>query len=167
MEYLAHISEDHRQQTILQHLKGAAELCGCFAASFGAEEPGKSIGLAHGIGKCSDAFRRRLHGEGRVDYATAGACECFRQGQSAAAFCVSGHQDGLPDGNGRGDRSDLSTFWGRIHQAGEGKPERYISGGPFTFCVDGAGHWRFHESHLETKDWLRCKNHKSNFAEEL
>ena len=39
--------------------------------------------------------------------------------------------------------------------------------GPFAFCVDGAGHWQFHESQLETKDWFRCKNHKLRFAEDL
>ena len=40
MVYLSHISEDHRQQTVLQHLEGTAELCSRFAASFGAGELG-------------------------------------------------------------------------------------------------------------------------------
>ena len=125
MAYLAHISEDHRQQTVLQHLEGVAEPCSRFAMPFGAEELGKLIGLAHDIGKYSDAFQRRLQGGSRVDHATAGAYECFRRGQPAAAFCVAGHHGGLPDGGGRGDSSDLPTLQGRMRRAAEGKLEPY------------------------------------------
>lgn len=125
MTYLAHISEDRRQQTVLQHLEGTAQLCGRFAAAFGAEELGRLAGLAHDIGKYSDAFQRRLQGGGRVDHATAGAYECFRRKQSAAAFCVAGHHGGLPDGGGRGDGPDSPTFLGRMQRAAEGKLEPY------------------------------------------
>ena len=125
MAYFAHISEDNRQQTVLQHLEGVAEFCSRFAMPFGAEEQGKLIGLAHDIGKYSDAFQRRLQGGSRVDHATAGAYECFRRGQPAAAFCVAGHHGGLPDGGGRGDTSDLPTFHGRMRRAVEGKLEPY------------------------------------------
>lgn len=125
MAYLAHIAEDHRQQTVLQHLEGTAELCGRFAAPFGAEELGRLTGLAHDIGKYSDAFQRRLQGGSRVDHATAGAYECFRRGQPVAAFCVAGHHGGLPDGGSRGDSADLPTFQGRMRRAAEGKLEPY------------------------------------------
>lgn len=102
MAYFAYISEDNRQQTVLQHLEGATELCSRFVMPFGAEEQGMLIGLAHDIGKYSDAFQRRLQGDSRVDHATAGVYECFRRGQPAAAFCVAGYHGGLPDGGGRG-----------------------------------------------------------------
>ena len=125
MAYLAHISEDHRKQTILQHLEGTAGLCSRFAQSFGAEELGTLVGMTHDIGKYSDAFQRRLQGGSRVDHATAGAYECFRLNQPAAAFCVAGHHGGLPDGGGRGDNSDLPTLWGRMRRASEGKLEPY------------------------------------------
>ncbi|MDE7244478.1 MAG: CRISPR-associated helicase Cas3' [Oscillospiraceae bacterium] len=125
MVYLAHISEDHRRQTVLQHLEGTAGLCARFAAPFGAGELGKLVGLAHDIGKYSEAFQRRLQGEERVDHATAGAYECYRRRQTAAAFCVAGHHGGLPDGGSRGDSSDLPTFLGRMRKAMEGKLEPY------------------------------------------
>lgn len=125
MEYLAHISEDLRQQTVLEHLQGTAALSSRFAKSFGAEELGNLVGLAHDIGKYSDAFQRRLQGGSRVDHATAGAYECCQKGQLAAAFCVAGHHGGLPDGGGRGDACDLPTLNGRMRRAIEGKLEPY------------------------------------------
>ncbi len=39
-KYLAHQSEDKREQTVQEHLCGTAELCAGFAAAFGAEEQG-------------------------------------------------------------------------------------------------------------------------------
>ena len=50
-EYLAHISEDGRQQTVKSHLDGTATLCGGFAAAFGAEKLAWMVGLSHDIGK--------------------------------------------------------------------------------------------------------------------
>ena len=125
MAYLAHISENHRLQTVLEHLEGTSDLCSHFAMSFGAEDQGKLAGLAHDIGKYSDAFQRRLQGGSRVDHATAGAFECLRMGQTAAAFCVAGHHGGLPDGGDRGDTADQPTFRGRMRRAAEGKLESY------------------------------------------
>ena len=89
MTYLAHVSEDQREQTVLAHLEGTAGLAHHFAAAFGAEEQGRLAGLAHDIGKYSDAFQKRLlRGGPKVDHATAGAFECCKRGQACAAFCV-------------------------------------------------------------------------------
>lgn len=124
-KYLAHISEDFREQSVLQHLEGTSKLCSRFAVPLQAEDLGKLTGSAHDIGKYSDAFQRRLHGGSRVDHSTAGAYECFRLGQSAAAFCVAGHHGGLPDGGGRGDTADMPTLWGRMSRALAGQLEPY------------------------------------------
>lgn len=62
MNYLAHIAEDGRQQTVAEHSRGTAELCAGFASAFGAEELGRLAGLAHDLGKYSDDFQRRLRG---------------------------------------------------------------------------------------------------------
>lgn len=115
--YLAHIAEDGREQTVLSHLQGTAALCAAFAKEFGAEKLGLLVGMAHDIGKYSHAFQRRLQGGPKVDHATAGAYECARAGQTAAAFCVVGHHGGLPDGGGRGDAPEAATFWGRMNRA--------------------------------------------------
>ena len=76
--YYAHVREsadgNKEYQTVAQHLTGTAELCRSFAAAFGAEADGELAGLAHDIGKCTDAFQDRLLNDGPiVDHATAGA----------------------------------------------------------------------------------------------
>ena len=123
--YLAHLTEDGRTQTILEHLKGTASLCSAFAAAFDAEAQGQLAGMAHDIGKYSAAFQRRLHGGPKVDHASAGAFECLKARQLPAAFVISGHHGGLPDGGGRGDAAGAGTFWGRINRASQGRLEDY------------------------------------------
>lgn len=122
LRYLAHVAEDGREQTVLAHLEGTAALCAAFAAGFDAGEQGRLAGLAHDIGKYSDAFQRRIRGSPeQADHATAGAFECMKLGQPLAAFAVAGHHGGLPDGGGRGDSSDQGTFFGRMSRAAQGK----------------------------------------------
>lgn len=100
--YLSHVAEDGREQTVLEHLHGTAELCGAFAEPFQAKEMGILAGMAHDIGKYSIAFQKRLLEHGRkVDHATAGAVECVKLRQPYAAYAVMGHHGGLPD---MGDR---------------------------------------------------------------
>lgn len=123
--YLAHLSQDGREQTVAEHLHGVADLCAAFAAPFGAEDQGRLTGLAHDIGKYSKAFRRRLDGGPKVDHATAGAVECYKVGQPFAAFAVAGHHSGLPDGGCQTDSSTESTFWARMNRANAGELEPY------------------------------------------
>jgi len=126
MVYLAHLAQDGRKQTIQAHLNQTADLCKRFAAAFGAEEQGRLAGLAHDIGKYSDAFQRRLRGSTeRVDHATAGAAECCKLGQVYVAFAVAGHHGGLLDGGGQGDHYEDPTFYGRMKKATMGKLESY------------------------------------------
>lgn len=124
-EYLAHLTEDGRKQTVFDHLTGTASLCSSFASAFDVEDQGRLTGMAHDIGKYTDAFQRRLHGGSRVDHATAGAFECMKRMQYLAAFAISGHHGGLPDGGSRGDAASTSSFWGRINRASQGKLEDY------------------------------------------
>lgn len=113
--YLAHISPDGREQTVEAHLQGTAQLCGGFAAAFGERGRGELLGLAHDIGKSSEAFQKRLHGGPKVDHATAGAVECAKIRENAMALCVVGHHGGMPDfGNPRTDSPGTPTGAGRI-----------------------------------------------------
>lgn len=117
--YLAHIADDGREQTVLQHLQGTAALSGKFAKEFDDEDQGYLVGMAHDLGKYSEEFQNRLlyHGP-KVDHSTAGAIECLRRKQLLAAIAVAGHHGGLPDG---GCRTDLdSTFLGRYNKAMKG-----------------------------------------------
>ena len=119
---LAHVSEDGSEQSVEAHLEGTAALAAGFAAPFGAGAQGRFVGLAHDIGKYSDAFQRRLLENGKkVDHATAGAVECARLGAEWAAFCVAGHHGGLPDGGSILDDAGCSTLIGRL--------KRGLSGG--------------------------------------
>ncbi|MBD5083550.1 MAG: CRISPR-associated helicase Cas3' [Clostridiales bacterium] len=120
--YLAHIAQDGREQTVLEHLKGTARLAANFASDFGAEEQGRLTGIVHDLGKYSIEFQRRLRGNAvQVDHSTAGAAECCKIGQNYAAFAVAGHHVGLPDGGGRSDHEDEPTFFGRMRRAKLGK----------------------------------------------
>lgn len=120
--YLAHISEDGtRRETVLEHLTRTAECAAQFASTFGEEEQGRLAGMAHDIGKYSEAFQKRIRGAAvRVDHSTAGAFECAKAGQNAAGIVVAGHHGGLPDWGGQGDTADDSTFWGRMKRAQSG-----------------------------------------------
>lgn len=125
--YLAHLSEEGRKQTILDHLNGTASLCKKFAARFGAAEQGELAGLSHDLGKYSKEFQRRLSGGPAVDHSTAGAAECLIRNQAPAAFAVAGHHGGLPDGGSQGDTQDQPTLIGRMKRYQAGKLPDYSS----------------------------------------
>lgn len=124
--YLAHVTEDGRQQTVLEHLEGTSELCEKFASAFDAPEQGRLAGLAHDLGKYSNAFQKRLLNNGsKVDHATAGGFECAARNQIFAAFAVMGHHSGLPDGGSRTDNAQKATYFGRVKRAQKGQLENY------------------------------------------
>lgn len=117
MNYLAHIAEDGREQTVEAHLSGTAELAEKFAEAFGAGADGALAGILHDIGKCTTGFQARLHGGARVDHSTAGAKEAYGRRNLAAALAIAGHHGGLPDaGNPKGDRPDAPTLFGRMQR---------------------------------------------------
>jgi len=87
-KYMAHVREDGRSQTILEHLEGTARLAEAFAEPFGAAAQGRWVGMLHDIGKYSDGFQKRLHGGRPVDHSTAGAYESMLCGQVPAAFSI-------------------------------------------------------------------------------
>ena len=60
--YLAHISEDGREQALHAHLNGTAERCAELASTFSAEQAGRFTGAVHDIGKATTGFQARLHG---------------------------------------------------------------------------------------------------------
>ena len=110
MEYLAHIDGD-RQQTIIEHLQGTAELAGEFAGKFGKADWGYCCGLLHDIGKYSAEFQRKIHEnlDIKVDHSTAGAKVCMNLGGLYAimSYCIAGHHAGIPDWGRKGLPSSL------------------------------------------------------------
>lgn len=113
--YFAHIREDGKKQTVVEHLQGTSDRCALFASAFGEEQRGRMLGYAHDIGKCSDEFQKRLMGGLKVDHATAGALECAKKREDLAACCVVGHHGGLPDfGNPKIDYPGAPSCIGRL-----------------------------------------------------
>ena len=142
-EYLAHISEDGRKQTLEEHLVETANRCSKFADAFNCSEQGFLLGIAHDIGKSSDAFAERLAGGRIVDHSSAGAYECAARGMEWAAECVAGHHGGLPDfGNSTIDREDSPTLIGRLWRVKKGLVPQYRIPVkiPFTSAPEGCGH---------------------------
>lgn len=102
MSFIAH-KEDSREQTIWEHVMGTAEYAETFAEIFGAGKFARSIALFHDIGKYSEKFQSRIRGAKiQVDHSTAGAKYLYKSNQNIlgkiAAYCISGHHGGLPDG---------------------------------------------------------------------
>lgn len=118
--YLAHISDDKkREQTLIDHLAGTAELAGQFAKAFDCEEQGQAVGRVHDIGKGTAAFLKRLHDGPIVDHSTAGAKELYNLGglfNILAAYCVAGHHAGLPDAGKPGDGAGRPTLHSRLRK---------------------------------------------------
>ena len=125
--WLAHISEDGREQTIKEHLLGTAELCSKFADVFQSAEMGYITGALHDIGKFSNSFQKRILENGpRVDHASAGMYESARLNNILSAFCISGHHGGLPDGGGRAD-IDKPTLMARLNKVKNKKIPDYTA----------------------------------------
>lgn len=114
MEYLAHIAEDGRVQTVSEHLSGTGALAAEFGAAFGASNEARYAGTLHDIGKYSAAFQHRLRGGAPVDHSTAGAKEAFARGDLPAALAIAGHHSGIPDCGHPDDQPDATTLRGRI-----------------------------------------------------
>ena len=115
MEYLAHIADDGRVQTVSEHLHGTGELAAGFAAPFGAADEARAAGLLHDIGKYSAAFQQRIRGSAvSVDHSTAGAQEARKRRDLPAALAIAGHHGGIPDCGNLNDAADDTTLQGRL-----------------------------------------------------
>lgn len=120
-QHLAHISDDGRTQTVLEHCMETAKLAADFAGAFDAREQGYLAGLTHDLGKYSVGFQKRLQGGKKVDHSTAGMMECWKAGQPYASFCVAGHHTGLLNMGSRTNAKDDGTMYGRLVS----RPEDY------------------------------------------
>ncbi len=108
MKYLGHKSDDglNREQSLLEHLTGTANLCEQFAGAFSMAEAGRLLGMYHDIGKYSLGFQKRIQEDGpRVDHSTAGA-KVLGAYFPPLAFCIAGHHSGLMN---RGTKVDINN----------------------------------------------------------
>ena len=110
VQYLAHKSNDGREQLLLEHLLGTAALSSRFASALGLENVGYYIGLYHDIGKYSSGFQNRILYEGaKVDHSSAGAKEIMRR-LPLGSFCIAGHHGGLMNKGSKISLEDGTLF---------------------------------------------------------
>src|SRR5690554_2873801 len=114
MEYLAHKVNEH-EQTLREHLRRTSNLAGAFAETFDAGQFTQKVALFHDIGKYSEEFQKRIRGANiHVDHSTAGAKLLYESSKNAlglvAAYCISGHHGGLPDGGSRSQPQEGELF---------------------------------------------------------
>lgn len=105
MGNISHINEN-REQSILEHLENVAHLTEDFCKSYDipgidAAKYAYMVGLAHDIGKYSEAFQKKIqYGQNiQVDHSTAGARELCKVRMPEGAFAAAGHHGGIPNGN--------------------------------------------------------------------
>lgn len=136
MKKIAHIMGEE-EQSILEHLVKVAQKMSKYCEHYNIpginiSEYAYEVGLAHDIGKYSDAFQRKIRGLNiQVDHSTAGARELCMRKMPEASFVVAGHHGGIP--NGRDDtQHDLIT---RVQRRNVEEYNTYKK----EFCLKSAG----------------------------
>ncbi len=119
MDYIAHKTEDGKEQTVLEHLMGTKEKAECFASVFGGSDYAGFIAALHDVGKYSLKFQEKIRKDlkTQVDHSTAGAQlaeKICKQGGRIASYCIAGHHGGLGDGGQKSDNKETSTLNGRL-----------------------------------------------------
>ena len=110
--FIAHTRDDGAVQPLLEHLRATALLARAHAEPWGGGSFAYMCGLAHDIGKYSEAFQKRIRGsKTRVDHATAGGqflMEALGGSKLGilAAYCAMGHHGGLPNGGSSSQDTD-------------------------------------------------------------
>lgn len=122
MRYFAHKAETGTTQTIEEHLNGVSGLCRSFSVDL-FRSAAAAIGMAHDIGKYSEAFQNRLNGSnikfehsscGAIEYSKLAANNAEKQIAPMLEYCIAGHHTGLPDGGCNADTFEDVTLHGRL-----------------------------------------------------
>ena len=118
--YIAHKSEDGRQQPLRDHLEGVGRIAAAYAAVFDAQAHAYRVGILHDIGKYSKAGQRRMRDPehtAKVDHSTAGAIVADQMKDRFSALAIAGHHSGLMDLGSRLSAQNDGTLMGRLGKA--------------------------------------------------
>lgn len=118
--YIAHKTEDGREQSVKDHLLGTAKLAEEFSLP-DFKPLCYSAGLFHDLGKYGAGFQKRIkEGGGRIEHSIQGAMEYEKLlGEEniflpLLEYCIAGHHSGLPDGGAENSISDNGELQGRM-----------------------------------------------------
>ncbi|NLB42502.1 MAG: CRISPR-associated helicase Cas3' [Clostridiales bacterium] len=121
--YIAHTREiDTVNQSLVDHLKGTANMAYEFGEKFNNGDYAYVCGPLHDIGKYSDEFQKKIKNNtnARVDHSTAGAILINNKLKllgKLLAYCIAGHHGGIPDGGNKSDTAAEVTLIGRLKRA--------------------------------------------------
>lgn len=126
--HFAHISDDGRKQTVKEHLENVSEMAEEFSVEL-LKPFAAAAGMAHDVGKYSQAFQNRLMGKNvRFEHSACGAIEYKKIAESIGKndyrqiavplleYCIAGHHTGLPDGSNGADDTSLHS---RLNREGQ------------------------------------------------
>ncbi len=120
MEWIAHLSDDGRKQSLKAHLEQVAKLAGSFASAFDSRDEAYRIGLLHDMGKYGDHSQKHMQdplNTPKYDHSTAGAQYAFLTLKDfVAANAVAAHHSGLLDRGSPADDSSSGTLLARIQK---------------------------------------------------
>jgi CRISPR-associated endonuclease/helicase Cas3 len=124
-DYIAHITENGKEQTIKEHSINVAELCEKFSI-YELKPIAYITGILHDIGKYSELFQQRIRGKDiSVEHSSSGAIEALNiLGKNnmisyIVAYCIAGHHTGLPDGGNKTDLEEEGTLSGKLKRKKE------------------------------------------------
>lgn len=119
MEFIAHISNDGKVQTVKEHSEATAEMCKDFSIPE-LKDLAYTIGLYHDVGKYRKAFQKRIRDHTTVaEHSICGAVKLQEVYPNSlfsfvAQLCIAGHHTGIPDCGTIADTDEESTLIGRL-----------------------------------------------------
>lgn len=124
-DFIAHITENGKEQTIKEHSINVAELCEKFSI-YELKHIAYITGILHDIGKYSELFQQRIRGKDvSVEHSSSGAIEALNILDKSnmisyiVAYCIAGHHTGLPDGGNKTDLEEEGTLSGKLKRKTE------------------------------------------------
>lgn len=123
LEYIAHISDDNRRQSVYSHCLETAQLSAAFSIN-SLKNLNYAIGRLHDIGKMTAGFQRRISGEKIfAPHSLCGAKEVEKiyntipfALQKIMEYCIAGHHSGIPDIGTRVDSDNMPTLYGTLRR---------------------------------------------------
>ncbi|NLU53721.1 MAG: CRISPR-associated endonuclease Cas3'' [Clostridiaceae bacterium] len=118
MPYIAHRTDDNKEQLLLEHLCETARIAADMAKIIRKNNLAYLCGLLHDVGKYSKEFQDRIKNNGSIcDHSTAGAQVLEKINEPLGkllGYIITGHHSGLLNGGGWGDTCNDKSLYARL-----------------------------------------------------